>query len=51
MSVKINKQIVLMPREKDIIIPGNWLTDIHMEHFGHLLQNCSDYTPVETWRV
>jgi len=22
-----------------------------MEHFGHLLQNCSDYTLVETWRV
>jgi len=51
MSVEANKQRVLMPRERDIIIQGDWLIDIHMDHFDHLLQNCSDYRPVETWRV
>ena len=43
--------MVLLPKEKDIIIQGEWLTDMHMEHFGHLLQNCSEFRPVETWRV
>jgi len=51
MSVNRNKQIVLMSTEKDIIMRGEWLTDIHMDHFNNLLKNCSDYRPVETWRL
>jgi len=40
-----------MPADKNIIVHGNWLTDVHIEHFHHLLRNCSEYTPVETWRI
>lgn len=48
MFVQLKKDIVLMPAEKDIIIRGEWLTDVHMDHFIHLLRSCSDYRPVET---
>jgi len=41
--------------DKNIIDGGEWLTlslspslsDVHIEHFHHLLRNCSEYTPVE----
>jgi len=51
MSVHTKKHITLMSEERNIIVNGEWLTDVHMEHFQNLLQNCSEYTPVETWRV
>jgi len=51
MSVKKNKNIDLLPREKNIIFRGEWLTDMHMEYFNRLLENCSEYRPVETWRI
>jgi len=51
MSVHTKKHITLMSEERNIIVDGEWLTDVHMEHFQNLLQNCSEYTPVETWRV
>lgn len=51
MHIQIKKDLIVMPKERDIILHGEWLTDMHMEHFEHLLQNCSDYRPVETWRI
>jgi len=43
--------ITLTCADKNIIVDGEWLTDVHIEHFYHLLRNCSEYTPVETWRI
>jgi len=40
-----------MPADKDIIFRSGWLMDNHMNHFQQLLASCSDYRPVETWRV
>src|SRR5580765_4860906 len=51
MYVQKKKDIVLMPTEKDIIVRGEWLTDMHMEQFHHLVQTYSNYKPVETWRI
>lgn len=51
MSVHTKKHITLMPADKNIIFRGEWLTDVHMEHFKNLLRNCSEYTPVDTWRI
>jgi len=51
MSVHTKKHITLMSEERNIIVDGEWLTDVHMEHFQNLLRNCSEYTPVETWRL
>jgi len=45
------KDITLTCADKNIIVGGEWLTDVHIEHFHHLLRNCSEYTPVETWRI
>ncbi|KYM96060.1 hypothetical protein ALC62_13287 [Cyphomyrmex costatus] len=45
------KGITLGPVERNIIIRGEWLTDTHMDHFQQLLASCSDYKPVETWRI
>jgi len=49
MSVKTKN--ILTSVNKDIIVRGEWLTDLHIEHFQNLLRNCSEYTPVETWRI
>jgi len=51
MLLKTKTHIVMLHKEKNIIIRGEWLTDVHMDHFNHLLKNCSDYRPVETWRI
>jgi len=51
MSMHMKKHITLMPTDRNVIVNGEWLTDIHMEHFQHLLRNCSEYTFVETWRI
>jgi len=40
-----------MPADRDVIFRGDWLTDIHIDHFQQLLASCSDYRPVETWRI
>jgi len=45
------KNMTLMPKERNIIVHGEWLTDVHMDHFQRLLASCSDYRPVETWRI
>jgi len=50
MSVK-TKDIILKPADKEIIVRGDWLTDVHMDHFQQLLASCSDYRLVETWRI
>ncbi|KYN19699.1 hypothetical protein ALC57_07925 [Trachymyrmex cornetzi] len=50
MSVE-TKGIILGPIERNIIVRGEWLTDMHMDHFQRLLASCSDYKPVETWRI
>ncbi|KYN07689.1 hypothetical protein ALC62_01337 [Cyphomyrmex costatus] len=50
MSEKI-KGITFGPVERNIIVRGKWLTDTHMNHFQQLLASCSDYKPVETWRI
>ncbi|KYM94171.1 hypothetical protein ALC62_15211 [Cyphomyrmex costatus] len=50
MSVK-TKGIILGPVERNIIVRSEWLTDTHMDHFQQLLASCSDYKPVETWRI
>ncbi|KYM95705.1 hypothetical protein ALC62_13647 [Cyphomyrmex costatus] len=50
MSVK-TKGMTLGPVERNIIVRGEWLTDTHMNHFQQLLASCSDYKPVETWRI
>jgi len=50
MSIK-TKNLILMPADRDIIFRGDWLTDIHIDHFQQLLASCSDYSPVETWRI
>ncbi|KYN14475.1 hypothetical protein ALC57_13321 [Trachymyrmex cornetzi] len=49
MSVMVKD--ILMPADKDIIDRGDWLTDVHMDYFQRLLASCSDYRPVETWRI
>jgi len=49
MSVK--GKDILTSANRDIIARGGWLTDLHIEHFQNLLRNCSEYTPVETWRI
>jgi len=49
MSMHTKKDITLICADKNIIVGGEWLTDVHIEHFHHLLRNCSEYTPVETW--
>jgi len=46
MSVN-TKNITLMPKERNIIVCGEWLTDVHMDHFQQLLASCSDYRSVE----
>jgi len=51
MSVYTKEHIHLKLAEKNIILRGEWLTDIHMDNFQRLLASCSDYKPVETWRV
>ena len=51
MSIKIENKIILSSEQKHIIAQGEWLNDTHMEHFNHLLRNCSDYRPVETWQL
>jgi len=45
------EHIPLKLAEKNIILQGEWLTDIHMDNFQRLLASCSDYRPVETWRI
>jgi len=50
MSAKIKKPIK-SSRDKDIIVRGEWLTDMHMEHFDYLVRTYSNYRPVETWRI
>ncbi|XP_036140365.1 uncharacterized protein LOC118644830 [Monomorium pharaonis] len=45
------KKIILKPENKDIIVRNEWLNDDHIDHFHELLQNCSDYKPVGTWRI
>jgi len=42
---------ILTSINRDIIVRGEWLTDLHIEHFQNLLRNCSEYTLVETWRI
>jgi len=49
MSVKIRD--ILTSVSRDIIVRGEWLTDLHIEHFQNLLRNCSEYALVETWRI
>jgi len=51
MSVYTKEHIPLKLAEKNIILQGEWLTDIHMDNFHRLLASCSDYRPVETWRI
>jgi len=46
MSVKTKD--ILTSVNRDIIVRGEWLTDLRIEHFRNLLRNCSEYTPVET---
>jgi len=50
MSIK-EKDLILKPADRDVIFRGDWLTDIHIDHFHQLLAICSDYRPVETWRI
>ena len=38
-------------KNKNEILRGEWLWDDDMERFNYLLQNHSNYRPVETWRV
>ncbi|KYM97819.1 hypothetical protein ALC62_11486 [Cyphomyrmex costatus] len=45
------KGITLGPVERNIFVRGEWLTDTHIDHFQQLLASCSDYKPVETWRI
>jgi len=45
MSVK--RKDILTSVNRAIIARGEWLTDLHIEHFQNLLRNCSEYTPVE----
>lgn len=50
--MKMDKRIDLSSTDKNIISRGEWLTDVHMEHFGSLLERCSDYYKhIETWRI
>jgi len=49
MSVK--RKDILISVNRDIIAQGKWLTDLHIEYFQNFLRNCSEYTPVETWRI
>lgn len=51
MFVKVGKQMTLSLEQKRIIAQGEWLNDLHMDHFNSLLESYSDYRPVETWRV
>jgi len=51
MSMYTKEHIPLKLAEKNIILQGEWLTDIHMDNFQRLLARCSDYRPVETWRI
>lgn len=30
---------------------GEWLENIHIDYFGLLLKNCSEYRPCESWKV
>jgi len=48
MSMYTKEHIPLKLAEKNIILQGEWLTDIHMDNFQRLLASCSDYRPVET---
>lgn len=45
------RKIIMTPTERNIIISGEWLNDIHMDYFGFLLQNYSQYKYVEMWRL
>jgi len=47
MSVHTKKHITLISEVRNIIVGGEWLTDVHIEHFQNLLRNCSEYTPGE----
>ncbi|XP_067216884.1 uncharacterized protein [Linepithema humile] len=51
MSVRIERQMMLSSKQKDIIVQGDWLNDMHMDHFNQLLKNCSDYRPEGTWKI
>jgi len=50
MSIK-TKDLILMPANRDVIFRGDWLMDIHIDHFQQLLASFSDYRPIETWRI
>jgi len=49
-SIKIEKRVMFSSEGKNIIVQGRWLEDMHIEHFYHLLKNCSDYRPVSTFQ-
>jgi len=48
-KMSIKKDFILMPADRDVIVRGDWLTNVHMDHFQRLLASCSDYRPVGTW--
>jgi len=48
-KISVKTKDILTSVNRDIIVRGEWLTDLHMEHFQNLLQNCFEY--VETWRI
>ena len=48
---KKRREMTLSSEQKSIIAQGEWLNDLHMDHFNHLLEKYSAYRPVGTWRV
>lgn len=52
---KINKQHNILPSLSNYniqkVLKGEWLDDIHIEHFGLLLQINSEYQPRESWKI